>query len=213
MLSALLEVVISIEAGAGRRKQYYIAGSRGGAGGRHGVVERIDDFDVRSLLLVDGGAGRPRRRNQRLPCLAEEHQRSTPPAELARTSRPAADASRVLPAAARCGSVERAYSGERPLRRRGDAVVVIGDAVDAGDELQAMRHGVEAAHRRARWRRRRCRRRRPPPSPPARSARCADPAAVSPSTVRTGVSRAPSRQTTTSSRSSAAGARQVGVHR
>ena len=43
MLSALLEIVIGIEACAGWGKQYHIAVSRGRLGDRHGVVERIDD--------------------------------------------------------------------------------------------------------------------------------------------------------------------------
>jgi len=43
MLSALLEIVIGIEACAGWGKQYHIAGSRGRLGDRHGVVERVDD--------------------------------------------------------------------------------------------------------------------------------------------------------------------------
>ena len=67
MLSALLEVVIGIEACAGWGKQYDIAGLRGRLGDRHGVVERIDDMQVRSLVLVERVAGRLGGRNQRLP--------------------------------------------------------------------------------------------------------------------------------------------------
>ena len=173
MLSALLEVVIGIEARAGWRKQYHVAGSRGGPGGEH--------RRPRAYRRLRSSAASPPSTPSLAARAAATSVSLASPKNTSARQRPQSSRNIVVERQMLLATSqqqhdrlrERAHSGERPLRRRRDAIVVIGDAVDLADELQSVRHRLELADRRRNRIASKCRRPTPQPSPPARSTRCA----------------------------------------